>query len=316
MKLSVIIPVYNVELYIEKCIRSIENQDVSKDDYEVLIYNDGTKDNSVAIIESLLPEYPNIRFTSHSNKGLSGTRNRGLREAQGDYIWFIDSDDWIEDNCLSDILNSLKPDTDVLSFSGFIPEGNRVERNVFYSNEVQSKEDLLYADFMDAAQFYIYRRQYLLDNYFFFAEGIKHEDVRFTPIVLYSAKNVAFHRNPVYHFLQREGSITTVVDFKRVIDLSETLEILYVFSKCIQEDKTLIGFYNHMAHHIIEMLNYCIDNGQKGEKFMKEVMTEHPEYWTIMRTAIDKKPRLIYNAIKFSPLPFVTTYKLLKKMKK
>lgn len=316
MKLSIIIPVYNVEQYIEKCIRSVENQDIPKENYEVLIYNDGTKDNSVAVVEKLLPEYPNIRFASHPNKGLSGTRNRGLREAQGDFVWFIDSDDWIEDNCLSDILSLLKHDTDILSFSGYIPEGNRVERNVFYTEMVQTKEDLLHTDVMDAVQFYIFRRQYLLDNKFFFAEGIKHEDVRFTPIVLYSANNISFYRKPVYHFLQREGSITTVVDFKRVLDLSETLEILYDFSKSIKDDKALKGFYNHLAHHITGMLNYCIDNGEKGELFMKEVMSKHHEYLIIMKTAIDRKPRLIYNAIRFSPFSMVATYRFMRKLKR
>ncbi len=315
MKLSIIIPVYNVEQYIEKCIRSVENQNITKDEYEVLVYNDGTKDNSVQIIEKLLPQYPNMHFASHPNKGLSGTRNRGLREAKGEFIWFIDSDDWIEENCLSDIILHLDANTDILSFNGYIPEGNRAECNVFYTDKVQTKEDLLYTNIMDAAQFYIFRRKYLLENNYFFVEGIKHEDVRFTPVVLYSANNVAFYRKPVYHFLQREGSITTVVDLKRVTDLAETLKGLYKFSFLIKDEKIIKGFHNHMAHHIIEILNYGIDNGKDGEMLIEQIMREHPEYWHIMRNAIDLKPRLLYWIVKLSPLPFVITYRLFSKLR-
>lgn len=75
------------------------------------------------------------------------------------------------------------------------------------------------------------------------------------------------------------------------------------------------GFLNHIAHHITEMLNYGIDNGPAGEMLIKQIMQEHPYYWQIMKNAIDLKPRLIYWAVKLSPLPFITTYRLLTKLK-
>lgn len=124
MILSFIVPCYNVELYVEKCIDSLENQDIPKDDYEILAYDDESKDNTLCVLEKLAKKYPNIKVTSHKNKGLSGTRNRGIREAQGDFIWFIDSDDWIEECCLAQIVGRLTRDVDVLAFNGFIPEGN------------------------------------------------------------------------------------------------------------------------------------------------------------------------------------------------
>ena len=125
MILSFIVPCYNVELYVEKCIDSLENQDIPKDDYEILAYDDESKDNTLCVLEKLAKKYPNVKVSSHKNKGLSGTRNRGIREAQGDFIWFIDSDDWITEKCLGNILSSITDETDIVAFSGFIPEGNR-----------------------------------------------------------------------------------------------------------------------------------------------------------------------------------------------
>lgn len=315
MVLSIVVPCYNVEQYVEKCIESIEKQDVPQEEYEVLVYNDGSSDNTLKILENLANKYSNITVQSHENKGLSGTRNRGIQEAQGDYIWFVDSDDWIAEDCLAKIVSRLTGSVDVLAFSGFIPEGGRVESCKCYDETVINKESLFFKGFADAAQLYIYSREFLVKNNCFFKEGIKHEDTLFTPIVLHKAKNIVFYRKPVYHFLQREGSITTVVDIKRVYDLAGNLEALYSYSFGIDNSIVKQGFLNHMAHHITEMLNYGIDNGMNGEMLIQKIMSEHPEYWKIMKEAIDLKPRLIYWAVKMSPLTFITTYRLLVKLK-
>lgn len=315
MKLSIIVPCYNVEQYVEKCINSLEKQDISKMDYEILVYDDESKDNTLNILEHLSDKYANVKVANHKNKGLSGTRNRGIVEAQGDYIWFVDSDDWIEERCLAQIISYLIGDIDVLAFSGFIPEGGRVEKCKCFADCVADKETLFATGFADAAQMFIFRREFLIENNCFFKEGIKHEDTLFTPITLHKANVFAFYRKPVYHFLQRAGSITTVIDIKRVKDLAGNFKILYSYSFEIKNPVLKVGFLNHMAHHIIEMLNYGIDNGSNGEKLIKQIMSEHPEYWKILKNAIDMKPRLIYWAVKLSPFPFVTTYKLLVKFK-
>lgn len=316
MKLSIIVPCYNVEQYVEKCINSLENQDIPKEEYEILAYNDESKDGTLAILERLAETYPNVKVASHKNKGLSGTRNRGIREAQGDFVWFIDSDDWITENCLGEILSSIKDDTDIVAFSGFIPEGNRSVGARIYGEEVTDKRTLFTHSFADGAPFYMHRREFLVKNNLFFKEGIKHEDTLFTPIVLNEARNVVLYRTPVYHYLLRAGSITTVVDIKRIYDLRDNMAFLYDYSKGIKDQTILSGYYNHMAHHITEMLNYGIDNGKDGENLIQQIMKEHPEYWSIMHNAIDKKPQLLYWAVKLSPLPFVTTYRLLSKLRR
>lgn len=96
VKLSIIIPVYNVELYIEKCLQSCLSQDIPYDEYEIIVVNDGSPDGSLAIAESIAKTTTNMTIISQKNGGLSAARNTGMSVAKGEYIWFVDSDDWIE----------------------------------------------------------------------------------------------------------------------------------------------------------------------------------------------------------------------------
>lgn len=315
MRLSIIVPVYNVEPYLEKCLDSLLDQNIDKSQYEILVLNDGSTDKSLEIVHKYADKYSNIQEFSHPNKGLSGTRNVGLKNATGDYVWFVDSDDWIEKDCLKGIIEKLKDNPEVLSFSGMIPEGNRIGKADFYDERVKDLEDLFYYGMTDPVQFYIYNRQFLISNNFYFKEGIKHEDTLFTPITLYNVQKLAFYRGAVYHLLCRPGSITTVTDIKRIVDLADNIRILYDFSKKIKEPKIKLGFKNKMAHRITEMLNYGIANGKKGEELVRQIMNEHPEYWSIMKTAIDKKPRCIYYIIRNSPFSFIATYRFLVNIK-
>ena len=116
MKLSLIIPVYNVEQYVGRCLQSCLKQPyVMADDFELVIVNDGTKDNSMAIVEEMTRDCANVTIINQDNQGLSMARNTGLKAAKGEYVWFIDSDDWIEDGCLHEILARLhETKTDLL----------------------------------------------------------------------------------------------------------------------------------------------------------------------------------------------------------
>ena len=104
MKISLIVPVYNVEKYIEKCLLSCLKQDIPQSDYEIIVVNDGSPDSSLAIAERIAAAATNIIIVSQKNGGLSAARNTGLKIAKGDYIWFIDSDDTIKENCLKSIV--------------------------------------------------------------------------------------------------------------------------------------------------------------------------------------------------------------------
>ena len=118
IKLSFIVPFYNVEPYIEECIRSLYDQDIPMEEYEVILIDDCSPDGSRAVVERIQQEYPTLRLlTTPENIRQGGARNLGLKYAQGKYIWFVDSDDTIEHNCLSRLLNTAERyDLDMLVF--------------------------------------------------------------------------------------------------------------------------------------------------------------------------------------------------------
>ena len=104
MKLSVVIPLYNKEKYIDRCLKSLLTQDVSLNEYEIVIVDDGSTDTGSFICKGYMEKYSNIHFFSQENAGPSAARNRGLEATNGDYIYFLDADDYIAKNVLTSIL--------------------------------------------------------------------------------------------------------------------------------------------------------------------------------------------------------------------
>ncbi len=121
MILSIILPVYNAEKYLSNCINSLINQDISSSNYEIIIINDGSTDTSPGIAETYASKHTNISLYHQQNKGLGATRNIGITYAKGNYIYFIDSDDYIVNNCLGTITNYLRSEKpDILTFQSHI----------------------------------------------------------------------------------------------------------------------------------------------------------------------------------------------------
>ncbi|MGB5653390.1 MAG: glycosyltransferase, partial [Robiginitalea sp.] len=119
--LSIVVPLYNTEEYIARCLDSLLNQDIPDDKYEIIVINDGSKDNGKQIVEKYANQYAQIKLFDQPNKGLSITRNRGLELAQGQYVYFIDSDDFVSPNSFLRIIEYMKKhDLDIFGF-GIIP---------------------------------------------------------------------------------------------------------------------------------------------------------------------------------------------------
>lgn len=240
MKLSIIIPVYKVEKYLRKCLDSCLNQDISADMYEIIAVNDGSPDKCGIILNEYSKKYSRLSVINQSNQGLSIARNKGLENARGEYVWFIDSDDWIEPRSLSLIINSL----DSVS-----KDGNAVDiiqigyRNVFENDgrimipeQPQWRGVITGADYMTLphlptpVQFNIYRRSLLLKENLFFYPGIYHEDIEFKPRVLHFCKNCICIEKDIYNYLKRNtGNITASFKLKNGLDLNITNESLFEF---------------------------------------------------------------------------------------
>jgi len=222
---SLIIPVYNVEQYLQDCLNSVVEQTYPH--YEVICVNDGSTDGSLAKLEEHQRKYPHITIISQSNKGLSAARNAGIQLAKGDYIFFLDSDDWIEPNTLK-ILAEKQSGEDLVCFNGrrYFEDGttevpdNGIEETQLTGWEYYNKYALVSRKFhFVCSVLRIYRREYLLENNLFFEEGIYHEDNLFTPYVCYYAKTVKVISDCLYIYRIREGSIMQAVNFKRICDI-------------------------------------------------------------------------------------------------
>ena len=117
MKLSIILPTYNMEKYLERCLDSVINQDIKKTDYEIIIINDESTDNSLQIAQKYALKHRNIIIHSKKNGGLGAARNTGLEIAKGEYIYFLDTDDYITENSLSSIIKIVKDhELEILTF--------------------------------------------------------------------------------------------------------------------------------------------------------------------------------------------------------
>lgn len=212
---------YNVEKYIKKCILSCEEQDLSKEEYEIVAVNDGSPDNSLQIAQELASKYSNIRVISRPNGGLSAARNTGLDNIKGEYIFFVDSDDWIEKNCLGKIASILKSESpDVLCVCAANVIGNEIHRRMKYIDflSVTGPESMFYYT-SPCAPFQIVRKAFLEKNNIRFCEGIYHEDVEYTPRMRYLAERVLFLNDIIYYVYQNPNSITRTVNVKKVYDV-------------------------------------------------------------------------------------------------
>lgn len=214
-KLSIIVPIYNVEQYLRKCVDSLLNQDM--DDYEIILVDDGSPDTCPQICDDYAAAHKNIRVVHRKNGGLSAARNSGIEIAQGEYIMFVDSDDYIEPNVIGGLLTQVERDClDVLRYNYqnvsdqyevFLPYRD-AKRDVDYSEAVTNGEDFLNNRLgpMCYAVMFVIRRELLANC--IFKEGIYFEDVEWTPRMLLKAQRVASTSIIVYNYLWRTGSIT------------------------------------------------------------------------------------------------------------
>ncbi len=236
MKLSIIIPVYNVEKYIERCLMSCVKQDISTTEYEIIVVNDGTPDGSMSIAERIATEHPNIHIIHQKNQGLSVARNNGLAVALGEYIWFIDSDDYIEENCLHRITKQLRDNLDILQlqfrkvYENGLPSVNEPFCTIngimpgWYVTE--------HGGLPHPAQLSVLRSKFLKDKKLQFVPGIYHEDAEFKPRATFYANKIASDNAISYNYLQRSsGSITSSYKLKNGLDLLTVMNNLLNFTK-------------------------------------------------------------------------------------
>ena len=239
-KFSIIIPVYNVEKYIKKCLDSIFDQSFKA--YEVIVVNDGTKDNSMDIIK----EY-NVKIINQKNQGLSEARNTGAKKAKGEYLIFIDSDDYIDKDLLKEINKSLKNNPDIVRFQiREVYEDDKESKDYketpfINKNGVDAFNLITKYHFVENAWAYAIKRSYYEDNNYSFKKGTIHEDFGLLPLVIIKANIVNSISYIGYNYLQRKGSIMSQKDYEKT-------------------KKKVSDFYNHYKYLIEEINKTKLDS--------------------------------------------------------
>lgn len=239
MFLSIIIPIYKVEPFVDRCLNSslLQSNMVLSVDYEIIAVDDGGPDKSGEIADYLLSGKQGCKIIHQENKGLSEARNAGLRVAKGKYVWYVDSDDWIESDAVSQLCAIAKESEwpDVIMIRSQI-ENDNGPQNIWHDkweNELEERtglQVLRYDNWLTPAQFFIVKREFILSNELFFKAGILHEDNHYTPRLLYFAKRIIRTNKILYHSYVNNNSITKTPNPKRSFDLLSTCKELSEFA--------------------------------------------------------------------------------------
>ena len=206
MFLSFIVPVYNVEKYLEECLDSLLDQDIEKSDYEIICVNDGSTDGSLAILREYEAKYANIRVIDKKNGGVSSVRNAGIEAAKGDYVWMVDSDDLIAHYFLAhlrEVARSSAPDIIDFGAYHFYDELTEEERKAYYAHSLPA---LAFANNVYITRS-LFKRQFLLHNHMRFDTELAYsEDSLFKCGCMMAGPRVAHEHLMGYLVRYRQGS--------------------------------------------------------------------------------------------------------------
>ena len=214
MKLSVVVPFYNAEPHIERCLYSLVNQNINYTDYEIILIDDGSTDYGIKIAEDFKNSHENVFIYSQYNQGLGATRNRGIELAKGDYIYFIDADDYLAFNTLDIILKHAEElDLELLGFDTVATEKidlftSKTTKRVYETTVLKGVDFLVgYKYHRLEAWWYIIKRDYLLKTRFKFEEGKFMEDAIFTFNIFLNAKRTMFLPIDAHRYVKTHNSI-------------------------------------------------------------------------------------------------------------
>lgn len=297
MLFSIIIPVYNTEKYLHQCVDSVLAQDFK--DYEIILVDDGSPDNSNKICDEYAYKFPHIQVIHKENGGLSDARNAGLKIATGDYLMFLDSDDfWKGENILCDlssIINKVNPDVITHDLATFYDNDSR------YNSECSKKDLGLSSDFVEHYETLvknllyeptgcnkIFRRKLVADNKIEFQKGVLHEDVAWCYDMAQHIKTYAIYESTFYQYrLGRDGAITNKISDKNIISL---IEICYNKTKLMLKQKETPYFKGNLQYltiaHLAIYRNYynklpikCRANVDKHFFKMREIEGIYKPYF-------------------------------------
>lgn len=334
MKISIIVPVYNVEQYLAECLESLVSQDMS--DYEIICIEDCSEDNSMSILKEYAQKYSNIKIIRHTtNKGLSAARNSGIKAARGEYLQFVDSDDMIVKGACKKLYNNAKKsDADIVYFNmEFLNDTDKFlirheESNIDYVGQYTGRQLFcLYEKNnnhkTESVRQFI-KREFVINNHLQFHEGIIHEDVLFYFLAAMKANTVIDINTSLYIYRQREDSIMWSQRDKTSGSLKVCIMNMCAYwlndESFSDDENEIIGKYIKRIYDIYKQyehyeneINECNMFGNRKEKIIQNIFLDKcDEVIYLSKDIIDKlrhnEKNIIYGAGKMATILYDYLY--------
>lgn len=285
-KLSIVIPVYNVEEYLARCLDSVLC--APSDEYEIIIVNDGSTDASLAVAEEYKARYPEyITVITTENGGLGSARNVGIEAAQGEFLFFLDSDDSLAPGALTEMLAALTPDRDMLIFD-FVavdPEGHVLERMPGCKQRgavnLQTYPELLME--LPSGCNKVCRRTLFTETGIRFPGRVWYEDLRTMPKLYLHTDRIWSVDAAWYQYLMRPGSITKGASVARNLEIIDAVDDLVTYYKqagCYQKYKEQLDYVAFHNQFLTAIVRVCVAGGDRSlaEQLRGEYLRRYPDF--------------------------------------
>lgn len=305
-KLSIIVPVYGVEKYIDKCLNSLVKQSLKE--IEVIVVNDGTKDNSQKIIDKYVKKYPDkIKSYIKENGGQGSARNYGLKKATGEYIGYVDSDDFVEKDMYKKLYNKAKENNyDIVVCGNYNVSEDYQNKNIdaFINNYNTDLENIFFGKM--AVWNKIYKRDILIKNKLEFKEKVWYEDLAFTLKAIMNSNTFAFIDEPLYDYLIREGSTMNNSNVQRNLEILDAFNDILSYIKHNKKEEYFSKIEFLAIDHIyisaiVRVLKAEADDKVKREtinKLIDYMNTSFPNYKNNKYiNTLSKNRKIIYKLI-------------------
>jgi len=312
-KVSIIVPVYNVEKYLEKCLTSLVNQTL--DNIEIIVVNDGTKDNSQIIIDKFKAQYPSkIVSIIKENGGQGSARNYGLKVASGEYIGYVDGDDYVDTTMFEKLYNVAKEDDSDIVICGnyVVDENNNVIQKEILKIENNRKATIsenrkILFDKM-AVWNKIYKADFLKSTQLEFRNKKWYEDFDFSVNVLLSSKSISIVEEPLYYYLIRQGSTMNNSNINRNLEIKDAMCEITKFVKTnnlydeFYEEIEYLAIFHVYLVTIVRVINAKVKT-KKNDIIngLKEYVNYNFRKWNknkYIKSEMTYKRRLILNLIR------------------
>lgn len=289
-KISIIVPVYNVEKYLSRCIESLIGQTYGN--LEIILVDDGSSDISPKICDMYAVQDKRIKVIHKKNEGLSEARNTGLKEASGDYIMYVDSDDYIELDSCKRLLSGMQPEVDfVVGAIREIRENSvtyQRHTNLIPGNIYCAKEFVIRAiqknEWFAPAVLNLYRRDFLIRNQLFYKSGFYYEDMEMLPRLFLSAKKVVYVDYLFYNYIVRKNSIMTsdITEKKKSMMLAIYNDWMKIIGNVYDEE------YRRYLYGIL--IRYYMTSARRGN--IRGWKINGMNFWFAWRYALNKREKV------------------------